>query len=105
MIIIANCESHERLFSIGRDLIAAAQRPIKISDELSVQVGASIGIARFRAEGESRMKLLSRADHVMYAVKHRGRNGFAISLGKGLAPTFSDPSSRQVCASTPIAEA
>jgi diguanylate cyclase (GGDEF)-like protein len=105
LIIIANCAPQERLFSIGRDLIAAVQRPIEISDELSVQVGASIGIAVFQAEGESVNELLRRADHAMYAIKHRSRNGFAVSPGKGLAPTFSDPSSHQMCAPTPIWEA
>jgi diguanylate cyclase (GGDEF)-like protein/PAS domain S-box-containing protein len=89
LIVTANCAPQERLFSIGHALITAVQRPIKISDELSVQIGASIGIAVLKAEGESLNELLSRADHAMYAVKRSGRYGFAVSRGKDLALTFS----------------
>jgi diguanylate cyclase (GGDEF)-like protein len=58
----------EQLEEIALRLLACIQRPF-VADELSVEVGASIGIARFPTDGEDLMTLLRRADVAMYAAK------------------------------------
>ncbi len=51
------------------ELLACIQQP-SVVDELSLTVGASIGIARFPVDGSDAQTLLRRADIAMYAAKH-----------------------------------
>jgi diguanylate cyclase (GGDEF)-like protein len=52
------------------ELLACIEQPIVV-DELSLTVGASIGIARFPVDGDDAQTLLRRADIAMYAAKSR----------------------------------
>jgi diguanylate cyclase (GGDEF)-like protein len=56
---------HGRLAS---RLLSFVQQPVMV-DELSLEVGASIGIARFPEDGTDAHQLLRRADIAMYAAK------------------------------------
>ncbi|WP_206485101.1 GGDEF domain-containing protein [Thalassotalea sp. G2M2-11] len=64
------------------DIAGVAQKVIDIISEPfepsfgSVQLGASIGIARFPDDGKSMESLLKVADHAMYQVKKHNKNGF-----------------------------
>ncbi len=58
----------ESLEHFALDLLACARQPVVI-DELSLGLDASIGIARFPADGEDAQVLLRRADLAMYAAK------------------------------------
>jgi diguanylate cyclase (GGDEF)-like protein len=51
------------------DLLACIQQPLVV-DELSLTVGASIGISRFPVDGSDAQTLLRRADIAMYAAKN-----------------------------------
>jgi diguanylate cyclase (GGDEF)-like protein/PAS domain S-box-containing protein len=56
-------------------LIAAIRRPIKVGDR-SIEVGASVGIARCPSDGNSAEVLLQAADIAMYRGKHEGRGTY-----------------------------
>jgi predicted signal transduction protein with EAL and GGDEF domain len=56
------------LEGIAADLLACVQQPFAV-DEVSLEVGASIGIARFPLDGRDGHTLLRRADIAMYAAK------------------------------------
>src|SRR5581483_2773931 len=62
------------------DLLACAQQPVVI-DELSLGLDASIGIARFPADGEDAQVLLRRADLAMYAAKE-AQTGWKVYEGE-----------------------
>jgi diguanylate cyclase (GGDEF)-like protein len=53
---------------VAAGLLASVRQPIVV-DELTLDVGASIGIARFPADGEDVNDLLRRADVAMYSAK------------------------------------
>jgi diguanylate cyclase (GGDEF)-like protein len=57
-----------RLAELAEELLACVQQPIEV-DELSLEVGASVGIARFPLDGDDVHALLRRADVAMYAAK------------------------------------
>jgi diguanylate cyclase (GGDEF)-like protein len=58
----------EDLEELAAPLLASVQQPFVI-DELSLDVGASIGIARFPRDGHDANTLLRRADVAMYSAK------------------------------------
>ena len=63
----------ELLEQIAQALTTTVQRPTLI-EEMTLQVGASVGIARYPVDGEDSHALLRRADVAMYAAKdgHHG---------------------------------
>lgn len=65
---------------IGRRLIAAMAQPIAYRDQL-LEVGISIGMAIFPADGDDPEALVRTADHAMYAAK-TGGSGFASSFDR-----------------------
>ena len=60
--------SPEALVGVANELIACVQQPIVV-DDMTLEVGASIGISRFPIDGEDVHALLRRADVAMYAAK------------------------------------
>lgn len=78
--ILSDLRDHPSMVrQIARELLEIIALPIKLDNEISVQVGGSIGIAIFPADGSTRDDLLAAADAAMYTVKHQGKNGFALT--------------------------
>ena len=61
------------LAKIATELIECVQRPVAI-EQMTLEVGASVGISRYPIDGEDAHTLLRRADLAMYSAKeHHGR--------------------------------
>jgi diguanylate cyclase (GGDEF)-like protein len=58
----------ERLEGLAREVLEAVSQPVPV-DDLRLDVGASIGIARYPEDGEDVHALLRRADVAMYSAK------------------------------------
>jgi diguanylate cyclase (GGDEF)-like protein len=58
----------DQLEAIAQRLIECVQRPVVV-DEMTLEVGGSIGVARFPRDGEDPHSLLRSADVAMYAAK------------------------------------
>ncbi len=73
----------EELEAIARRLMACVQQPVGV-DEMLLEVGVSIGIARFPRDGEDPHSLLRSADVAMYAAKeaHSGCKVYAAALDR-----------------------
>jgi diguanylate cyclase (GGDEF)-like protein len=61
-------DDHEQLEAFAERLLEAARQPITV-DELTLELDASVGIARFPRDGSDAHTLLRRADLAMYAAK------------------------------------
>jgi diguanylate cyclase (GGDEF)-like protein len=73
----------DALEAIARRLTACVQQPVGV-DEMLLEVGVSIGIARFPRDGEDPHSLLRSADVAMYAAKeaHAGCKVYAAALDR-----------------------
>jgi diguanylate cyclase (GGDEF)-like protein len=73
----------DELEAIARQLMACVQQPVEV-DEMTLEVGVSIGISRFPRDGEDPHSLLRSADVAMYAAKeaHAGCKVYAAALDR-----------------------
>jgi diguanylate cyclase (GGDEF)-like protein len=73
----------DELEAIARRLMSCVQQPVGV-DEMLLEVGVSIGIARFPRDGEDPHSLLRSADVAMYAAKeaHSGCKVYAAALDR-----------------------
>ena len=72
-----------QLEAIAQRLIKCVQQPVVV-DEMALEVGVSIGVARFPRDGEDPHSLLRSADVAMYAAKeaHSGCKVYAAALDR-----------------------
>jgi diguanylate cyclase (GGDEF)-like protein/PAS domain S-box-containing protein len=79
-VIVSDTHRHQGLLEqIATDVLHLVSQPIDIEDDIQVQVGASIGVAGFPGDGQTRIALLNAADAAMYAVKRSGKNSFVMA--------------------------
>ena len=73
----------EELEAIAKRLIKCVQQPVAV-DDMTLEVGVSIGVARFPRDGEDPHSLLRSADVAMYAAKeaHSGCKVYAAALDR-----------------------
>jgi len=78
-----NTADADELEAIARRLSACVQQPVGV-DEMLLEVGVSIGIARFPRDGDDPHSLLRSADVAMYAAKeaHAGCKVYAAALDR-----------------------
>ena len=78
-----NTADADELEAIARRLTACVQQPVGV-DEMMLEVGVSIGIARFPRDGNDPHSLLRSADVAMYAAKeaHAGCKVYAAALDR-----------------------
>lgn len=80
-LILQGVASERDAEAVLRKIIAEVSNPITTEDP-TLQVGASIGIAFCPHDGSSIQELLGRADFAMYAAKRAGGSGYRISTGE-----------------------
>lgn len=78
VVIINQIQHREDAGAIADKLLCALQKPFRIGD-LTVRVGASIGIAFYPSNGLTATALLSAADNAMYVAKQNGRQRYQIA--------------------------
>jgi diguanylate cyclase (GGDEF)-like protein len=73
----------EELEAIAQRLIRCVQQPVAV-DEMTLEVGVSIGVSRFPRDGDDPHSLLRSADVAMYAAKeaHAGCKVYAAALDR-----------------------
>jgi diguanylate cyclase (GGDEF)-like protein len=78
-----NTGDADELEAIAARLTACVQQPVGV-DEMTLEVGVSIGIARFPRDGDDPHSLLRSADVAMYAAKeaHAGCKVYATALDR-----------------------
>lgn len=75
-VLIDAAESPEHIEQLCEKIIAQVSQPIQLSEQGTVQVSISIGVARFPMHGQDAETLMHAADTAMYQVKRNGRNGY-----------------------------
>lgn len=86
--VLHDIQDRESILRVAEAMVAAVGRPFELGPA-TCAIGLSLGIAIYPEDGASATTLQSAADHVMYAVKQSGRNGFRFveaSSGQDVAP-------------------
>jgi diguanylate cyclase (GGDEF)-like protein len=91
VIILSEVRGESDLSAMIARILGAISEPMRIEDNSTINITASIGISRYPVDGVSSDALLSRSDAVMYQVKRNGGNAFDLRviapvLGNGSTP-------------------
>lgn len=74
-VLLYDLREREDIGRIAQKIVEALSLPYRL-DERDVQIGVSIGIARFTDDTEDEDKLMNLADKAMYTAKAEGRNTY-----------------------------
>lgn len=75
-VIVSGCDDEKSVSDLCERIIASAIQPVVV-DRMEHNVGASIGVALFPADGQKVEELIMKADSAMYRAKEAGRARFA----------------------------
>lgn len=78
VVLVYSGDDLEAVPLVADKLLQVLSLPIELTSGLSVEVGASIGIALFPLHAQQVDDLIAKADRAMYQVKEQGRNHFMI---------------------------
>ena len=78
-----------RSTAIVEDVMACVREPVKF-DDITLEVDASIGVARYPSDGDDAQTLLRRADIAMYSAKAE-RNGHSLLRARSGQPRGQPP--------------
>ena len=77
--LIAGHTDRTYLETLCRQAIAAMSAPIAVTDDVTTDIGASMGIVTAHLAGTNKTKLLAAADRALYAAKSSGRGQYAFA--------------------------
>ncbi|WP_298448766.1 sensor domain-containing diguanylate cyclase [uncultured Marinobacter sp.] len=73
-IFIFNCPQEEgEIYDVANRIVSSINEPIMVHGK-TFQIGVSIGISMYPADGDTAVELIRNADTAMYAAKSMGRN-------------------------------
>lgn len=78
VILIENIQQRSDIEKIAADVIEALQKPFRVGT-LTLQIGASMGVALYPNHADSPKQLLKIADAAMYKAKEGGRNQYCFA--------------------------
>lgn len=84
LVILTQTDNRDKVKQLAEKLLDDQQQPLEIQPGFYETVGMSIGIAFYDRKDDNEMSIRKHADQAMYAVKRKGKNGYAIynPLGK-----------------------
>jgi diguanylate cyclase (GGDEF)-like protein/PAS domain S-box-containing protein len=77
LVLVPDLRPGEDLSRFAQKLLTLASRPVEV-DERSLQVTASVGVAKYPEDGQDADSLLRAADAAMYRAKDLGGNSFEL---------------------------
>lgn len=77
VLVLEDLKIPEDAETVALKVIEALTVPFQLSDNNTVQIGASIGISIYPQHGNTQEMLMDNADTALYQAKNNGRGGFA----------------------------
>ncbi len=81
VVIATQLENETQIQQIAHKLLHQCCLPVTVNHQ-QFQLGASIGISIYPAQGDNLHQLMKQADQAMYQVKKNGKSGFQVFDGK-----------------------
>lgn len=78
VVLLKDMSIQEKAENIAGKILELVNEPIPVSEDISVEIGASIGISYSDGTPFNKEALMREADTAMYAVKQGGRNGYRV---------------------------
>ena len=78
VLLLAGVDREEVCTRLATEFLAILDRPLALSDTLSVSIGASIGIAFGETGAVNAETIIAQADQAMYQAKEQGRHRYCI---------------------------
>jgi diguanylate cyclase (GGDEF)-like protein/PAS domain S-box-containing protein len=84
LVILTQTDNQSRVKELAEKLLADQQQPMEVQPGFFETIAMSIGIAFYDKKEDNEMSIRKHADQAMYAVKRKGKNGYAIysAIGK-----------------------
>lgn len=77
VVLALDIDDHASAADVAGKLLRSLKAPLRLQDQLTARIGASIGISLYPDDGENALTLLDRADRAMYQAKRGGKDQFA----------------------------
>ena len=84
IFILNDPQGQDEITSVANRIVSSINEPVEVLGEV-LQVGVSIGIAMFPADGHTSVNLIRNADTAMYAAKSSGTNSVRFYSTESLA--------------------
>jgi diguanylate cyclase (GGDEF)-like protein len=84
VVLITDIEKPDDACVVAEKLVAALQEPIRVNN-ITCQLGVSIGIALYPQHGKTGDDLIRYADQAMYATKRASKNNFSFAGTSSIA--------------------
>ncbi|VUD42451.1 Cyclic di-GMP phosphodiesterase Gmr [Thalassocella blandensis] len=78
LIVLNSTQNLDMAERIANKILEEQREPIEVQYGVFEHVGMSIGMAIYPEHGDNEVSIRKHADQAMYAVKHSGKNGFAL---------------------------
>ena len=91
VIMLDNPANREEVVHIAERIIVVINEPLEFHGK-TAQVGTSIGIAMYPADGATAAELIKSADAAMYESKHAGRNTYRFFVPEAASGAAIEPS-------------
>jgi diguanylate cyclase (GGDEF)-like protein len=75
-VLAPQVASPDEAATLAGRIVQSLEQPFRVGEQV-LRISASVGLARFPADGDDGQTLLRRADVALYRAKDSGRNGFA----------------------------
>jgi len=84
IFILNDPQGQDEITSVANRIVSSINEPVEVLGEV-LQIGVSIGIAMFPADGHTSVNLIRNADTAMYAAKSSGTNSVRFYATESLA--------------------
>ncbi|MDJ0881198.1 MAG: diguanylate cyclase [Gammaproteobacteria bacterium] len=79
LIFLQSGEEKLNPIPVAKKILSQLSQPIRLDNNIEVNVGASIGIALYPDHSDNLVNLIEIADDHMYQIKNEGRNGYKLA--------------------------
>ena len=79
VLLLGQIMADEEIRHVCERILSEIRQPFRISEDLCVEMTASIGISVYPRDGQNEKELLSRADQAMYQIKKNNKNFYSFT--------------------------